>query len=138
MYASFPCQRVGKRPMTRPFEPENRRPRFLYCIFLIVTDRDFRVNHFVEVHSCVKCSGDIKKIQHDILFSKTPEERMEQGLQFIDEMHQVRINGLKAAYPNLSHEQIIIVMMKKMRKDDEQLAWLDTIGVWEKLPIDLQ
>jgi hypothetical protein len=80
----------------------------------------------------------IKEIQKAIMYRKTESERFEQGIQFIGQMHEVRINRYKLAHPDLSHEQIIILMMRDMRQKDEQLAWLDTIGVWEKLPVYLQ
>ena len=80
----------------------------------------------------------IKKIQQDIWMRKTPGERLEIGLKHSDDMRKMRIAVLKEQYPDLSHQQIILLILKDIRKEDPTIAWLDSLNVWEKLPIELR
>ena len=66
--------------------------------------------------------------------SKTPAERFRIAAAHSDDMRRARINSLKIQYPDFTHEQIILLILKDMREEDENIAWLDTIGVWAKLP----
>jgi hypothetical protein len=82
--------------------------------------------------------SEIKEIQRQIWMSKTPAERFRIAAAHSDDMRRARINTLKIQHPELTHEQIILLILKNMRAEDETIAWLDTIGVWEKLPEHLR
>lgn len=75
-------------------------------------------------------SEDMEKKQREMIMSKSNEERFLMGLEMIDDGRQLMIAGIKMKNPDISEDEIRIEILKRYRRCDDSLYWLDYLGLW--------
>lgn len=76
-------------------------------------------------------SVEIEKKYREIIMSKSIDARFKMGLEMTEFGRQLTIAGIKAEIPGIMEKQLNIEILKRMRKYDESLYWLDKIGLWQ-------
>lgn len=75
-------------------------------------------------------SVEIEKKYKEIIMSKSNDARFKMGLEMTEFGRQLMIAGIKAEIPGIKEKQLNIELLKRIRKYDESLCWLDNIGLW--------
>jgi hypothetical protein len=75
-------------------------------------------------------SFEIEKKYKEIIMSKTSEERFRMGLEMTEAGRLLMIAGIKSEHPDIKEIELKKEILKRLRKYDNTLFWLDNLQLW--------
>ncbi len=81
-------------------------------------------------------SLEMHQYQYNMIMQKSPQQRLEMGLEMIETGREFLIMGLKLQYPEMKESEIAYELLMRAKKYDNSLFWLDYVLPEKKLVLD--
>ncbi|MFH1160740.1 MAG: hypothetical protein V1733_07315 [bacterium] len=72
---------------------------------------------------------EIQKKFSELFRCKSPEERFLLGLEMIESGREFMIAGIKMEHPDYSDDEITRELLRRFRRYDPSLSWLDNLNL---------
>ena len=73
-----------------------------------------------------------KKKQFEIIFSKRKSERFAMGIQMMEDVRAIVLDGIRKQHPYISEADLKIEFIKRYYKDDLSEDYLNDVAQWIK------
>ena len=72
---------------------------------------------------------DMADFQYRLIMKMTPQQRFRMGLEMADEGMKLLKAGIIAEKGKLTEEELRVEVIRRLRKYDPSLSWLDDMGI---------